>query len=193
MSSGSPDSPEQSLTTPNPSPDLSDLRICIPKPPAVSPNPCTLSPISIQSNWPFPTPTTSPKPVQHFSVMLTLSDLIFCSIGPRPLPNALGSFPVPSSTLSDQYLAHTTSLKPYGPSPVFLTYANLQTHIAPISYPDTLGFPCYVYSVYGSPTWAYLTPFGFPNPCLAFLDLLWILFLRFDLYSLGFLSCPQLS
>ena len=96
MSSGSPDPPAQSLTTPNPSPDLSDLRICIPEPPAVSLNPCILSPISIQSNQPFLTPTTSPKPIQHFSVMLILSNLIFCPISPRPLPNASGSFPAPS-------------------------------------------------------------------------------------------------
>ena len=40
--------------------------------PAVSPDPCTLSPISIWSNRPFPTPTTSPEPVQRFLVMLTL-------------------------------------------------------------------------------------------------------------------------
>ena len=130
MSSGSPDSPEQSLTTPDPSSDLSDLRICIPKPPAVSLNPCTLSLISIQSNQPFLTPTTSPKPVQHFLVMLTPSDLIFCSIGPRPLPNASGSFPAPSPTLSDWYLARTTSPKPYRPSPVFLTYADLSKPIS---------------------------------------------------------------
>ena len=124
MSSGSPDSPKQSPTTPDPSPDLSDLCICIPKSPAMSPDPCMLSPISIQSNRPFPTPTTSPKPVQHFSVMLTLSNLIFCHIGPRPLPNASGNFPVPSLMLLNQYLAWTTSLKPYRPSWPMLTSPN---------------------------------------------------------------------
>ena len=125
VSSDSPDSSEQSPTTPDPRPNLSDLRICIPESPAVSPDPCTLSPISIQCNRPFPTPTTSPKPVRRFLVMLTLSDLVFCPIGPRSLPHASGSFPAPSPTLSDQYLAQTTSLKPYGPSLVFLTYADL--------------------------------------------------------------------
>ena len=130
MSSGSPDSPEQSPTTPDPSPDLSDLCICIPKSPAMSPDPCMLSPISIQSNQPFLTPTTSPKPVRCFLVMLTLSNLIFCPISPRPLPNASGSFPESSLTLPDQYLARTTSPKPYRPSPIFLTYANLSKPIS---------------------------------------------------------------
>ena len=125
VSSDSPDPPEQSPTTPDPSPDLPDLCICIPEPSAVSPNPCMLSPISIQSNQPLLSPTTSPKPVWQFSVMLTLSNLILCPIGLQPLSNASGSFPAPSPTLSDWYLAQKTSLKPYGPSPVIPTYADL--------------------------------------------------------------------
>ncbi|KIM65628.1 hypothetical protein SCLCIDRAFT_22528 [Scleroderma citrinum Foug A] len=70
--------------------------------------------------------------------MLTLSDLVFCPIGPRSLPHALGSFPAPSPMLSNQYLARTTSLKPYGPSPVFLTYANLPE---PVSLSSMVALP----------------------------------------------------
>ena len=130
VSSDSSDPPKQSLITSDPSPDLPDLRICIPEPSAVSLNPCTLSPISIWPNRPFPSPTTSPRPVQQFLVMLTLSNLIFCTTSPRPLPNASGSFPEPSPMLSDWYLARTTSLKPYRPSPVILTYADLPKPIS---------------------------------------------------------------
>ena len=93
VSIDSPDPPEQSPTTPNPSPDHSNLSLCIPEPSVASPSPSELSLISIRSNQPFPSLRTSGKPVWWFLVMLTLSDLIFCPIGPRPLPNASGSFP----------------------------------------------------------------------------------------------------
>ena len=125
VSSDSLDPPKQFPTTPDPSSEVSDPCICIPEPPAVFSSPSALSPISIWSNRPFLSPTTSPKPVWHFSVMLTLSDLIFCPISPRPLPNALCSFPAPSLMLPNWYLAQTTSPKPYRPSPVIPTYADL--------------------------------------------------------------------
>ena len=122
------------------------------------PSPSALSLISIQSNWPFLSPTTSPKLVQWFLVMLTLSNFIFCPIGPRPLPNALGSFPVPSLMLPDWYLALTTSPKPYRPSPVFLTYADLPEPISTliVCYLNTSGSLFHVYSVYGNSDQAYL-------------------------------------
>ena len=50
-----------------------------------------------------------------------------------------------------------------------------QTHITLVSYPNTPGFPCHVYLVYGSPTQAYPMPFSLPDPCLAFPNPLWIL------------------
>ena len=157
VSTDSPDPHEQSPTTLDPSPDLSDLHICVPEPPAVSPSPSVLSLISIWPDQPFLTPTTSPKPVWWFLVMLTLSILVLCPIGLQPLPNALGSFPAPFPTLSDWYLAQTTYPKPYRPSSAILTYANLPEPVStPICYPDTSGLLCHAYSVYGKPHQAYL-------------------------------------
>ena len=107
--------------------------------------------------------------------MLTLSILVLCPIGLQPLPNALGSFPAPFPTLSDRYLAQTTYPKPYEPSPVILTYADLPKPVStPICYPDTSGLLCHAYSVYGKPHQAYLILSDAswpPKPCLAFPDL----------------------
>ena len=175
VSSDGPEPPEQSLITPHHSPDCSDLSLCIFKPSAVSLNPSALSPNRIWCNWPFQSPTTSPKPVWQFSVMLTLSDLVLCAISLQPLPNALGSFPESSLILSDWYLAQTTSPKPYGPSSVISTYADLSEPISTlIHYSDTYGSLCHVYwsmVTLTKPTQPYVIHFGFPKPCLAFPNL----------------------
>ena len=184
VSSDNPDSPEQSLTTPDPSPNHSDLSLCIPEPSVVSPSPSSLSLISIWSNWPFLSPTTRPNPVWPHILPYWSQAFTQCF---GQLPSA---FPEATQLISSSDTI-SEALQAF-PSHFNLCWPPW-THITLISYPDTPGFPCYVYSIYGSPTRACPMPFSIPDPCLAFPDLLQILFLRFDLYSLGFLSCLWLS
>ena len=141
MSSGSPDSPEQSPTTPNPHPNLPDLCICIPEPSAVSPNPCMLSPISIRSNQPFLSPTTSPKPV--WPHILSYRSQVFTQCFSQ-LPSTFPDATRPISSLDNIPEALWA----------FPSHPNLcwppRTHITPVSYPDTSGSLCHVYSIYGN-------------------------------------------
>ena len=104
VSIDSPDPPEQSQTTPDPYLDHPNLSLCIPKLTAVSLNPSALSPNSIWSTQPFPSPTTSPKLAWPLLVIIILSDVLSYLIGLWPLPNASGNFPAPSPMLPDWFL-----------------------------------------------------------------------------------------